>query len=163
ADYLRDPKPAARPVLTLRVVGEKEIGKTIFTRAASRQARQEFADQASAIEVQLNQIIDWYRSCRSSGARPRTTRALWNSMSGTPGSWELAHDHDGICSGITMKQYYRDLAQKRLREIFDEQDAQTVLTWLISNDGRRPVVVVGAGFSLNAINKRTGAPVTRKE
>jgi SIR2-like domain len=62
-----------------------------------------------------------------------------------------------------MKQYYQHLAAERLRAIFDEQDARTVLTWLISNDGRPPVVVVGAGFSLNAINKRTGAPVTRKE
>lgn len=62
-----------------------------------------------------------------------------------------------------MKQYYRDLVEERLKKIFDEQDVQTVLTWLISNDGRLPVVVVGAGFSLNAINRRTGAPVTREE
>ena len=37
------------------------------------------------------------------------------------------------------------------------------MTWLISNDGRLPVVVVGAGFTLNAQNKRTGLPASRAE
>lgn len=62
-----------------------------------------------------------------------------------------------------MKKYYRELVRDRLLKIFDEADAETVLTWMISNDGRRPVVVVGAGFTLNAELKGTGLPVSTKE
>ena len=40
-----------------------------------------------------------------------------------------------------MRRYYQELVEERLKDIFDDQDRQTVLTWLISNDGRRPVVV----------------------
>ncbi len=62
-----------------------------------------------------------------------------------------------------MKLYRREIVYKRLLEIFDEPDAETVLTWLISNDRRLPVVVVGAGFTLNAENKRTKLPASRAE
>lgn len=62
-----------------------------------------------------------------------------------------------------MKEYRREIIRERLKEIFDEQDVETVLTWFISNDTRLPVVVVGAGFTLNAENKRTGLLASQAE
>ena len=62
-----------------------------------------------------------------------------------------------------MRQWYQEFLRQELRNIFDESDAETVLTWLISNEGRKPVVVVGAGFSRNALNRRTNKPVTCNE
>jgi hypothetical protein len=34
-----------------------------------------------------------------------------------------------------MRRYYQELVEERLKDIFNEEDKQTVLTWLISNDG----------------------------
>jgi hypothetical protein len=60
-----------------------------------------------------------------------------------------------------MRSYRREILKASLREIFSEQDALTVLAWMSANDGRRPVVLVGAGFTLNALNARTRGPVKR--
>ncbi len=51
ADYLRDPDPTARRALTFCIVGEKGVGKTIFTRAALRQVRHDFSDRAIFVEA----------------------------------------------------------------------------------------------------------------
>lgn len=39
---------------------------------------------------------------------------------------------------------------------FDEEDAERVVSWLVAAEDRRPVVLVGSGFTLNAIDQRTG-------
>ncbi len=62
-----------------------------------------------------------------------------------------------------MRPYFREIAKVRLSALFEESEAETVLTWLEANDGRKPVVVIGAGFSLNAKNRRSGMNATRVE
>jgi Cdc6-like AAA superfamily ATPase len=51
ADYLRDPSPTARRSLAFCIVGEKGVGKTILTRAALRQVRQDYSDRAIFVEA----------------------------------------------------------------------------------------------------------------
>lgn len=51
ADALRDPDPSAHGPLSFCIVGEKGVGKTILTRAALRQARQDFSDRAIFVEA----------------------------------------------------------------------------------------------------------------
>lgn len=51
SDYLRDADPRAHGPLPFCILGEKGVGKTIFTRAALRQAREQFSDRAIFVEV----------------------------------------------------------------------------------------------------------------
>lgn len=51
SDYLCDPDPAARRSLSFCILGEKGVGKTILTRAALFQSRQQFSDRAIFVEV----------------------------------------------------------------------------------------------------------------
>ena len=46
---------------------------------------------------------------------------------------------------------------------FDEDNAERVVTWLVAAEDRRPVVLVGAGFSLNARDLQTGTAATRQQ
>ncbi|UQA62793.1 SIR2 family protein [Polyangium aurulentum] len=55
-----------------------------------------------------------------------------------------------------MKAYIKEIVAKQVAELFHEPDARTVLSWWIANTGRKPVVVVGAGFTRNALVKATG-------
>jgi hypothetical protein len=56
-----------------------------------------------------------------------------------------------------MRRLRREQVRRHLGNVLDEKGAETVLQWIISNESRRPVVVVGAGFTRNARNKRSGA------
>jgi len=63
-----------------------------------------------------------------------------------------------MASGDTdgsLPDYLLELIDTRLAELFDEQNAKTIRTWLVSNHGRRPVVVVGSGFTRNARSRMT--------
>jgi Cdc6-like AAA superfamily ATPase len=51
SDYLRDPDPKAHGHLSFCILGEKGVGKTIFTRAGLRQARVQFSDRAIFVEA----------------------------------------------------------------------------------------------------------------
>lgn len=62
-----------------------------------------------------------------------------------------------------MRAYIRDIVAKEARALFQEADAETVLSWWIANEGRKPVVVVGSGFTRNAVYKATGAPVRAQD
>lgn len=57
-----------------------------------------------------------------------------------------------------MKSYRLDQLRQIVERHFDERSVQTVIGWFKANEGRRPVVVVGAGFTRNAIDTRTGKP-----
>lgn len=46
---------------------------------------------------------------------------------------------------------------------FDEDNAERVVSWMVAADKRSPVVLVGAGFSLNALDRRSLAPATREQ
>ncbi|WP_437736119.1 SIR2 family protein [Sorangium sp. So ce1335] len=59
-----------------------------------------------------------------------------------------------------MRAYIKEIVAKQVSKLFHEPDAETVLSWWIANEGRRPVVVVGAGFTRNAVVTATGMPVT---
>jgi len=59
-----------------------------------------------------------------------------------------------------VRAYIREIVAKQVAELFHEDDAKTVLSWWIANEGRRPVVVVGAGFTRNALVKATGEAPT---
>jgi Cdc6-like AAA superfamily ATPase len=49
--YLRDPDPSARGPLSFCILGEKGVGKTILTRAALRQVREQFSDRAIFVDA----------------------------------------------------------------------------------------------------------------
>jgi hypothetical protein len=59
-----------------------------------------------------------------------------------------------------MKTYLRSIYLTLLQRdgLFNLANAETVLNWMMSNGNRRPVLVLGAGFSQNAVNKNTGLP-----
>lgn len=57
-----------------------------------------------------------------------------------------------------MRAYIRAIVERQIKTLFEGADVETVLSWWIANEGRRPVVVVGAGFSRNAQNKKTKEP-----
>ncbi len=46
---------------------------------------------------------------------------------------------------------------------FDEENAERVVSWLVAAEERSPVVLVGAGFTLNARDRRTGRQATRTQ
>jgi len=54
-----------------------------------------------------------------------------------------------------VKAYIRETVEKQIKTLFEGPDAETVLSWWVANEGRKPVVVVGAGFSRNALHKKT--------
>ncbi|WP_437691866.1 SIR2 family protein [Sorangium sp. So ce176] len=58
-----------------------------------------------------------------------------------------------------MRAYIKEIVAKQVSKLFYEPDAETVLSWWIANEGRRPVVVVGAGFTRNAVVTATGMAV----
>lgn len=58
-----------------------------------------------------------------------------------------------------MKPYIRHGMAAQVHTLFPEADAETVLSWWIANEGRRPVIVVGAGFTRNAVYKTSSKQV----
>lgn len=63
-----------------------------------------------------------------------------------------------------MEKQIIDLRRMLLeKDFFDETNAQVVMEWLVAVENRRPVVVVGAGFSLNAKHKYRGDYAGRRE
>ncbi len=52
-----------------------------------------------------------------------------------------------------MEKPIIDLRTEQLREQFDGTNAKLIIEWLIAAENRRPVVLVGAGFSRNAMHK----------
>lgn len=62
-----------------------------------------------------------------------------------------------------MDKHIRDLRKKDLLEWFDDDNAERVVSWLVAAEGRRPVVLVGAGFTLNARQRGTGKAPTREQ
>jgi SIR2-like domain len=60
-----------------------------------------------------------------------------------------------------MRHHIRRKVASELDPIFDERSRNEVISWLVASQGRRVVVVVGAGFSKNAVwrdSRRTGQP-----
>lgn len=55
-----------------------------------------------------------------------------------------------------MKSFRKTQLKQRLGDHFTEESVETIVAWLRANHGRLPVVVVGAGFTRNALDKRTG-------
>ena len=51
--------------------------------------------------------------------------------------------------------YLVELWKTRIDNLFEGQDQEDVLDWLIANHGRKRVILVGAGFSRNADNPRS--------
>lgn len=72
---------------------------------------------------------------------------------------EAAYDAACTKGGQIVQAYIREILAHEVRKLFDGPDAETVLSWWIANEGRRPVVVVGAGFTRNAVQKGTSEPV----
>lgn len=46
---------------------------------------------------------------------------------------------------------------------FDEENAERVVTWLVAAENRRPVVLIGAGFTRNALDQNTDRPTTQNQ
>ena len=46
---------------------------------------------------------------------------------------------------------------------FDDENAERVMSWLVAAENLRPVVLIGAGFTLNGRDRVTGKPATRKQ
>lgn len=55
-----------------------------------------------------------------------------------------------------MREYIRKAVRVRLLQLFPPADAETALSWWIAKEGRPPVVIVGAGFTRNAVDRATG-------
>lgn len=60
-----------------------------------------------------------------------------------------------------MKDFRKDQLRQYLKADFNARSIETILGWFIANEGRSPVIVVGAGFTRNAIDIRTGEPVSQ--
>jgi SIR2-like domain len=62
--------------------------------------------------------------------------------------------------GSRMRALERDELRRLLaEELFESDDVDGALEWFIACHKRSPVIVVGAGFSRNAVFKKTGIPV----
>lgn len=59
---------------------------------------------------------------------------------------------------FAMRNYKRSYLKDRLGGIFSATDADRALSWFIAAAGKKIVVVVGAGFSRNAVRKSDGGP-----
>jgi hypothetical protein len=55
-----------------------------------------------------------------------------------------------------MRAYLQRSIEAALRQLFPADDAETALSWWIASEGRSPVVVVGAGFTRNAVDRVSG-------
>ncbi|HKO53083.1 MAG TPA: SIR2 family protein, partial [Polyangiaceae bacterium] len=62
-----------------------------------------------------------------------------------------------------MEKPIIDLRTEQLKEHFDATNAKLIVEWLIAAENRRPVVLVGAGFSRNAMHKYRGDHARRNE
>jgi hypothetical protein len=59
-----------------------------------------------------------------------------------------------------MREYRRRLIEKALEGLFsDERNKHAVVDWWAASNGRRPVILVGAGFTQNAVWTSTKKPV----
>src|SRR5690606_10375378 len=58
-----------------------------------------------------------------------------------------------------MKRYLHTLYKKALSEIFDPPHLEVVVGWLVAINHTPPVVVVGAGFTRNALRRAHHEPV----
>lgn len=56
-----------------------------------------------------------------------------------------------------MKPYRLDQLKEIVEAYFDDRSVQTVLGWFKANEGRRPVIVVGSGYTRNAKRKNSDA------
>ena len=60
-----------------------------------------------------------------------------------------------------MRNYRRLVLEKAFQGLFaTDEDRDIAIDWHIANDGRRPVVLVGAGFSRNAKRRDGGGAAT---
>lgn len=59
-----------------------------------------------------------------------------------------------------MKDSLIKLRKEWLSEYFDGYSLEAVIDWLVASEDQKPVVFVGAGFSLNAIDRSTGCTAT---
>jgi hypothetical protein len=59
---------------------------------------------------------------------------------------------------VGMERRRRTQLDIQLCELFLEHDREEVLSWLVGSENRRVVIVVGAGFSKNAIYRQNGEP-----
>lgn len=62
-----------------------------------------------------------------------------------------------------MEAYLRRIYRRRLNGLFEGEDLDTVLSWLSAKGNALPVVVVGAGYSRNAVRKQDGEPATKSQ
>ncbi len=66
-----------------------------------------------------------------------------------------------------MDEHIRTLRKEELlvdhEGWFDEENAERVVSWLVAAENRRPVVLVGSGFTRNARNRTTGALASQKQ
>lgn len=62
---------------------------------------------------------------------------------------------------IDMDEHIRALRMRLLSTHFDEANRERVTEWLVANENRRAVVLVGAGFSRNAVDRRSGGFASR--
>ena len=62
---------------------------------------------------------------------------------------------------LLSQRLRQNMIDKLTPSLFDQRDAEEVVAWLESTRGRRPVVVVGAGFTFNARSRATGTIVAR--
>ena len=62
-----------------------------------------------------------------------------------------------------MERPIIELRTAQLADDFDATNAKLIVEWLIAAEGRKPVVLVGAGFTRNAIHKHRGDYVRQTE